>query len=286
MTEGQRHSEGYPSGQREQTVNLPSYDFEGSNPSPSTLYGARPVLDRPGRARLANTKLSERIAIIEDRGGDETPSFVLEECGLLENLGFHKFAGTAGVKFCGSSSVGRASAFQAECREFESRLPLHLYRRPASRALACSRSADASKTLRVSKAASREESVLGQRPAREASLSPKRRPLARMPLSLANFPRRRAGKARREPAPSVLVYVRNGSGGATPPARMDRKVCPRGSVVEHFLGKEGVASSILAVGFLYAARCRRALSRVLRTLLPVATGDGGRARFSRFALAA
>jgi hypothetical protein len=25
---------------------------------------------------------------------------------------------------CGSSSVGRASAFQAECREFESRLPL------------------------------------------------------------------------------------------------------------------------------------------------------------------
>ena len=28
-------------------------------------------------------------------------------------------------KFCGSSSVGRASAFQAECREFESRLPLY-----------------------------------------------------------------------------------------------------------------------------------------------------------------
>ena len=26
---------------------------------------------------------------------------------------------------CGSSSVGRASAFQAECREFESRLPLY-----------------------------------------------------------------------------------------------------------------------------------------------------------------
>ena len=28
--------------------------------------------------------------------------------------------------FCGSSSVGRASAFQAEGREFESRLPLFL----------------------------------------------------------------------------------------------------------------------------------------------------------------
>lgn len=29
---------------------------------------------------------------------------------------------------CGSSSVGRASAFQAECREFESRLPLQFAR--------------------------------------------------------------------------------------------------------------------------------------------------------------
>ncbi len=28
----------------------------------------------------------------------------------------------------GSSSVGRASAFQAECREFESRLPLQILR--------------------------------------------------------------------------------------------------------------------------------------------------------------
>ena len=26
--------------------------------------------------------------------------------------------------FCGSNSVGRVSAFQADCREFESRLPL------------------------------------------------------------------------------------------------------------------------------------------------------------------
>src|SRR2546427_1921962 len=30
------HQEGCPSGQREQTVNLPAYAFEGSNPSPST----------------------------------------------------------------------------------------------------------------------------------------------------------------------------------------------------------------------------------------------------------
>ena len=29
-------------------------------------------------------------------------------------------------KLCGSSSVGRASAFQAECREFDPRFPLHM----------------------------------------------------------------------------------------------------------------------------------------------------------------
>src|SRR5687767_3352795 len=32
---------------------------------------------------------------------------------------------TSQIEMGGSSSVGRASAFQAECREFESRLPLH-----------------------------------------------------------------------------------------------------------------------------------------------------------------
>ena len=57
--------QGCPSGQWEQTVNLPAQAFEGSNPSPCT-------------------------------------------------------------NVCGSSSVGRASAFQAECRGFESRLPLQV----------------------------------------------------------------------------------------------------------------------------------------------------------------
>ena len=32
-------AEGYPSGQREQTVNLPAYAFVGSNPTPSTKTG-------------------------------------------------------------------------------------------------------------------------------------------------------------------------------------------------------------------------------------------------------
>ena len=37
---GRRHGRswvGYPSGQREQTVNLPAYAFEGSNPSPTMM---------------------------------------------------------------------------------------------------------------------------------------------------------------------------------------------------------------------------------------------------------
>jgi hypothetical protein len=60
--------ERFPSGQREQTVNLPAYAFGGSNPPLST------------------------------------------NCLRTEE--------------CGSSSVGRARAFQARGRGFESRLPL------------------------------------------------------------------------------------------------------------------------------------------------------------------
>ncbi len=65
--------ERFPSGQREQTVNLPAYAFEGSNPSLSTS-GGKPATDVTG----------------------------------------------------GNSSAGRASAFQAEGRGFESRFPLQL----------------------------------------------------------------------------------------------------------------------------------------------------------------
>ena len=38
--------EGYSSGQRGQTVNLPAYAFEGSNPSPSTICGETKVVRR------------------------------------------------------------------------------------------------------------------------------------------------------------------------------------------------------------------------------------------------
>ena len=40
---GTKHSEGFPSGQREQTVNLPAYAFGGSNPPPSTMLGIHAV---------------------------------------------------------------------------------------------------------------------------------------------------------------------------------------------------------------------------------------------------
>ena len=56
---------------------------------------------------------------------------------------------------------------------------------------------------------------------------------------------RQAGVAQLvELQPSKLDVV-----GSSPIARSNRIVsCPRGSVVEHVLGKDGVASSILAVG--------------------------------------
>ena len=85
-------SEGCPSGQWEQAVNLPAYAFGGSNPPPSTDF------------------LNDRC----------------KADGNIEGLGWQ--AGSDGAigraPFCGSSSAGRASAFQAERRGFESRLPL------------------------------------------------------------------------------------------------------------------------------------------------------------------
>ncbi len=48
----------------------------------------------------------------------------LKSCGNLSRAGSSPARGTT-IILCGSSSVGRASAFQAECREFDPRLPLH-----------------------------------------------------------------------------------------------------------------------------------------------------------------
>jgi hypothetical protein len=84
--------EGCPSGQWERAVNPPAYAYGGSNPPPSTDQ-------------------------------QETP---IDGNGSINRSGWQ--AGSDGAigraPFCGSSSVGRASAFQAERRGFESRLPL------------------------------------------------------------------------------------------------------------------------------------------------------------------
>ena len=93
---GQIHSkcfsEGCPSGQWERAVNPPAYAYGGSNPPPSTV------------------RLDPRLGAF----------------GSVHRSGWQ--AGSDGAigraPFCGSSSVGRASAFQAERRGFESRLPL------------------------------------------------------------------------------------------------------------------------------------------------------------------
>ena len=84
--------EGCPSGQWEQAVNLPAYAFGGSNPPPST----------------------------------DCLSVRFKSNRHIYQLGWQAGPGSAigRAPFCGSSSVGRASAFQAERREFESRLPL------------------------------------------------------------------------------------------------------------------------------------------------------------------
>ena len=71
----------------DQTVTLLSYDFAGSNPALPTFY----------KKRFAGLKICFKFA-------NRLPT-------ILETK-------------CGSSSVGRASAFQAECREFDPRLPL------------------------------------------------------------------------------------------------------------------------------------------------------------------
>jgi hypothetical protein len=68
--------------------------YVGSNPTPCT---------RLGRQRI----------------GEKGKSKIITLSFILLPLSFPK---------SGSSSVGRASAFQAECREFESRLPLQIFR--------------------------------------------------------------------------------------------------------------------------------------------------------------
>ena len=83
---------GCPSGQWERAVNPPAYAYGGSNPPPTT----DPNNFEPGVKRS------------------------------MDRLGWQadKESAIGRAPTCGSSSVGRASAFQAERRGFESHFPL------------------------------------------------------------------------------------------------------------------------------------------------------------------
>src|ERR1700732_5272325 len=71
-----RFAEGYPSGQREQTVNLPAYAFEGSNPSPSTTEAGMECGPRGSAGRLG---------VISARGefNGRTSAFQADDVGSI-----------------------------------------------------------------------------------------------------------------------------------------------------------------------------------------------------------
>ncbi len=91
LTGEEQNKGSYQSGQMGQTVNLLAYAFGGSNPSLPT---------------------KKRVPV--GVAGPRTP----RRDGAREGITLIRSV------FCGSSSVDRASAFQAEGREFEPRLPL------------------------------------------------------------------------------------------------------------------------------------------------------------------
>jgi hypothetical protein len=97
--------ERYPSGQREQTVNLPALAYGGSNPPLSTT---RRGLHRPRPSDGAKVAATSLVS--------------------LEFRTARRSLAAKCLGFAGVAQLVRASAFQAEGREFESRLPLSLPR--------------------------------------------------------------------------------------------------------------------------------------------------------------
>jgi hypothetical protein len=117
-------SEGCPSGQREQTVNLPAYAYSGSNPLPSTpppaTAGNHGDHKPPKQPSLFGRHESpKQFSAFWSSRITKTAFGFLVVTNHQNSL--RLFGGTRG-----SSSVGRASAFQAECRRFEPGLPLRL----------------------------------------------------------------------------------------------------------------------------------------------------------------
>ena len=109
-----------------QTVNLLAYAFGGSNPSLPTKNCGSSSVDRAlafqaeGRGFESRLPLFENILITLGK-------YQSGQMGQTVNLLAYAFGGSnpsLPTKNCGSSSVDRALAFQAEGRGFEPRLPL------------------------------------------------------------------------------------------------------------------------------------------------------------------
>ena len=98
MSRGTHNKGGYQSGQMGQTVNLLSFDFGGSNPSPPT----KPAMMKGWICGNACSCVNPCKFLM---GGQRSNAFAFF--------------------FCGNSSVDRALAFQAGGRGFEPRFPLH-----------------------------------------------------------------------------------------------------------------------------------------------------------------
>jgi hypothetical protein len=75
-------SEGFPSGQREQTVNLSSNDFGGSNPPPSTTC-------RSPASRRVFFGLAQGGAVRKERLAPALRFFLRNPCGCLTELTEH-----------------------------------------------------------------------------------------------------------------------------------------------------------------------------------------------------
>ena len=77
----------------------------------------------PTPAQIGKLNSSLKVANPSELSVNILPGADIEVGSLVS---FRVYSGWRGPNPGGSSSVGRASAFQAECREFEPRLPLHI----------------------------------------------------------------------------------------------------------------------------------------------------------------
>ena len=115
----------YQSGQMGQTVNLLAYAFGGSNPSLPTKNCGSSSVDRALAFQAEGRGFESRLPLFFEilLSG----KYQSGQMGQTVNLLAYAFGGSnpsLPTKNCGSSSVDRALAFQAEGRGFESRLPL------------------------------------------------------------------------------------------------------------------------------------------------------------------